>query len=54
MKYKKYDYKVAYLDFLIRSYEGAPIYLLDMGSGTSKDFVEVLHNTAASAIPALK
>lgn len=40
--FKKYDYKVALLDSIFQEYVGQEIQVLDMGSGTSKDFVDVL------------
>jgi len=60
MSYSKYDFKVAFLDSIFSEFEGREINVLDMGSGTSKDFVEVLKNfpninyTALEFNPALQ
>ena len=37
-----YDFKTAFLDTLLRGCGGRPVRLLDLGSGTSKDFPELL------------
>jgi len=40
--FRRYDYKAAFLDDLLAPLAGRPVRLLDLGSGTSKDFVDVL------------
>jgi cyclopropane fatty-acyl-phospholipid synthase-like methyltransferase len=40
--FRRYDYKAAFLDGLLAPLAGRPVRLLDLGSGTSKDFVDVL------------
>jgi len=40
--FRRYDYKTAFLDDLLAPLAGRPVRLLDLGSGTSKDFVDVL------------
>lgn len=41
-QYEKYDYKVAFLDEVLSQYSGQKVKMLDMGCGTSKDYVEIL------------
>jgi SAM-dependent methyltransferase len=40
--YHRYDFKTALLDELLGRFGGRPAQVLDLGSGSSKDFVEVL------------
>lgn len=44
MNYRRFDFKVAFLESIFREYEGKPVRVMDLGSGTSKDFVEVLRH----------
>ena len=37
-----YDFKTAFVETLLQRYAGRPIRLLDLGSGTSKDFPDLL------------
>jgi SAM-dependent methyltransferase len=37
-----YDFKTGLIDALLQSYAGRPLRVLDLGSGTSKDFPELL------------
>jgi SAM-dependent methyltransferase len=41
-QYKKFDFKVSFLDSIFKEYNGKPIRVLDMGCGRSKDFPEIL------------
>jgi SAM-dependent methyltransferase len=45
--YRRYDFKTALLDGLFARLGGGPAEVLDLGSGTSKDFVEVLRRYPA-------
>jgi SAM-dependent methyltransferase len=45
--YHRYDYKTALLDELLGRFGGRAAEVLDLGSGTSKDFVEVLRRYPA-------
>lgn len=42
--YRVYDYKVALLDELFRPFAGQKIHVLNMGAGTSKQFIEILQH----------
>jgi SAM-dependent methyltransferase len=40
--FRRHDYKAAFLDALLAPLAGRPVRLLDLGSGTSKDFPAIL------------
>jgi SAM-dependent methyltransferase len=42
--YRRYDFKAAFLDELLAGLGDRDLQVLDLGSGTSKDFVEVLRH----------